>query len=210
MKFRQILIWLGILIPGAVFLTSCNLNVPDQPNVLTGTGPLVDLELHLDTIQSVTQFGYGILYVKHGTEQKVTIRAQQNILDHINYGVVNNDFSWGFDGNVSVDPSTDSIIVTCEVTREIKSINLAGTGVIIADGPRQKHISLQLNGSGSILNYALPVNACKVSFPGTGVIQVSASDSLSGSLTGQGYIYYKGHPYIALPVLGSGNVVDDN
>jgi hypothetical protein len=210
MKINRVVLWLGLILPGLFYLAGCSLNSAGDPKVLVGTGPLVDLDVQVDTIESVTQFGYGIFYVKHGNEQKVTIRAQQNILDHIQYGVTNNDFSWGFDGNVSLDPSTDSIVVTCIVTKEIKSINLAGTGAIITEGPRQKRINLQLNGAGSILNYDLPVNICKVTFTGTGVMKVNVSDSLSGSLSGQGYVYYKGKPYVALPVLGTGYVVDDN
>jgi hypothetical protein len=196
-----------IIFIAALFLSQCSLNVKDNTVVVNGEGPLVSKVVPLDSIESIIHGGAGITRISRGTEQKVTIRAQQNVLKYISVSVDTYVFTWGFTNNVAFGPTTDSIIVDVQVTRNIRSIKLSGAGIVIADGPRQKSLKLELFGSGYFGCYGLPVDNCDIFLPGQGDCQVSVSDTLTGMLSGHGNIYYKGSPFINCPITGSGDIV---
>ncbi len=200
----------GLFIAGIIIVTGCNLNTPDNSNILKGEGPIVHKVVAVDSIESVTQFGTGNIFITHGNVQKVTISAQQNILDHISYNDDNNNFFWGFDQNLTIDPSSDSINIELVLTRNISSITLGGYGNIFVESPAQKNLKMDITGAGNILGYGIPLNNCNISIYGKGSCQVNVSDTLIGIISGQGYIYYKGHPVIQIPVLGVGSVIDAN
>jgi hypothetical protein len=193
-----------------IFLTHCSLDVKDNAVVVNGEGPLVSKVIPLDSIEAIVHEGGGITRISRGPEQKVTIRAQQNVLKYISASVDTYVFTWGFTNNIELGPTTDSIIIDVQVTRNIRSIKLSGAGIITAQGPRQKSLQLELYGSGYLQCYDLPVDNCDIFLPGIGDCQVSVSDTLSGMLSGHGNIYYKGSPFVNCPVTGSGNIIKIN
>ncbi len=201
---------LTFILSSIFLIAGCKLDSPGNLNVLKGEGPIVNKVVPLDSIESIAHIGVGNMYITHGDTQKVTISAQQNILDHILYSVDSHIFSWGFDQNYTIDPTSDSITVELVLTRNISAIELDGYGNIIVGSIPQNSIRLIINGAGSILGYGIPVNNCEVSILGNGNCQVDVSDTLTGIISGSGNIYYKGHPFINLPVIGVGSVLNSN
>ncbi len=200
----------NILGIGLILMTGCSLNSNNNPAIITGEGPVVTKVIPLDSIENVVQAGSGNTIITHGATQKVTIKAQQNILDHITYNVDNYVFTWGFDQAMDIGPGSDSVNIEIELTRNIKSINLTGSGNVIAGGPRQRTLKIAINGAGNVLCYNVATDNCIVNLYGQGICQVNVSDTLSGFLSGHGYIYYKGNPVIEVPVLGTGSVLSAN
>jgi hypothetical protein len=211
MKYRMIKsVFLFLILTSLVFLSNCSLDVKDNTVIINGEGPIISKVVSLDSIEAIIHGGGGLTRISRGLEQKVTLRAQQNVLKYIAASVDTNVFFWGLTDDIKFSPATDSIIVDVQVTRDLKFIFLAGVGIVKANGQRQKSLKLQLYGTGKLDCYDLPVDNCDILLSGIGDCQVTVSDTLSGVISGYGNIYYKGNPFIECPITGSGGIIKVN
>lgn len=190
---------------------------------ISGEGPVVKRELNLDKFEKIGLAINAKVILEQGSQQKVTIEAQQNIINNIETKINKNSWSIKFDEKVS---SHDAIKIYITMPT-IKGLAIAGNGDIEGrtpfNGIEKLDISIagngdvDLAGSSEILNISIAGNGdvqvadfkagdCQVSIAGSGDCFVHVTDNLKVSIAGSGDVNYKGSPRIKSSVAGSGSI----
>ena len=203
-----------VLIPflvGLVFMFSagCEDNDPDDNNRnVVGTGPIVSKILSLDEFSMIKNTGVADIHVTRGNPQSVVLKAQQNIIDVMTIGVVNDELKIGLQKGVSIEKAEE---IRFDITiPEITSIILTGVGDYILTGDYQEELTINLTGVGSVRAFDLEVGTCIITSTGFGKCEVRVKNTLNVTITGLGSVYYKGHPAITSSVTGLGSLIDAN
>jgi hypothetical protein len=208
-----------IIIPflaGLLFLilflihTGCEDNDPFDNNQrkVVGTGPIVTKTLTLDEFSKIENTGVANIHVALGSPQSVVLKAQQNIIDVMTIGVINDVFKIGVEKNVSIENAEE---IRFDITiPEIKSVNLTGVGDYILSGDYQDELTIIMTGVGNVRAFDLEVGTCTITSTGVGNCEVRVKNTLKVTITGVGSIYYKGHPTITSSVTGLGSLIDAN
>jgi hypothetical protein len=201
--------WLSIgLFLTFFYLAGC-MSDQDDPIIIQGEGPVVELPIEVDTFNQVNHVIIGDISIIVSDTFSVVLKSHQNILDMMIWEVDDETFYWGFDEQVD-NINADEIRCVINLPHDIESVILTGLGSIILSGPKQNNISIGLNGVGYIGAYDLEVSNADVMLGGSGEVEVFVTEELTGLISGNGNVYYRGNPFINLPVTGTGSVVDDN
>ena len=189
---------------------------------ISGEGPVVKKELN---IESFTSLGLGVnadVYITKGA-QKVTIEAQQNIIDNIKRNVKGDSWSIEHDKNVKKHekitlwismPTVESLaiggsgaIISKDAFNGLNNLefSIAGSGKIEFSGSADK-LEVSIAGSGDLVGSGLKVKDCEVSIAGSGNCSIDVDNDLEVSIAGSGDVRYKGSPKISSSIAGSGNV----
>lgn len=92
-----------------------------------------------------------------------------------------------------------------------ESMTLRNTGAasfVVAGSANE--LIIDLLGAGNISAFDFVANTVRITLTGSGNIEVSASDLISGNILGAGNIHYRGQPAIEINITGAGTVVDAN
>lgn len=98
-------------------------------------------------------------------------------------------------GKIELDVSAAKVIT-----------QLTGSGEMVLQGEAPLH-NVSISGSGRIEAFGLQAEDVTVVLSGSGVAEVSASETLAADITGSGTVYYQGSPTVTTKVSGSGKVV---
>jgi len=206
------------------FLNACS-SVFKDTNCTEGAGDVITEERTFNSsIQQVYLGASANVFVTQGTEQKVTIQAQANLIALLNLTVVNQELRIEFKDNHCIRNSTISIFVT---TPTINKVTLAGSGNIEGqntwDAPNLEAI---ISGSGN-LKATIKSTEIKSSLEGSGNIILSgntqkqslrltgsgnyqnfglASEQTTVNLTGSGNVEVQASQTLNVTISGSGNV----
>ncbi len=203
----------------------CIASVFAQKNTIKGDGPVVTKELKLDQFDGI---GLGLVATVHVYKgpQKVTIDAQQNIIDNLNMEI-EKDGTWGIGGKDRVNFKNYKDIVINITIPTLDELSIGGSGAIIAHDAFTgiKHLELNIGGSGKIemvgsakkvaINIAgsgtveakrLNAQQCEVNIAGSGDALIDVADDLEVSIAGSGDVRYSGHPRVKSSIAGSGRV----
>ena len=151
-----------------------------------GEGTTVSEKIDLQTI---TGIGLGIsadVFIKQGSSQEITIKAQKNIIDNIKTEI--NSGSWNIEFDKNVKKHEDiKIFITLKT---LKDVSIGGSGSIIGEGKFTSlgNLNLSIGGSGDI---ELDVEAKEIScsIGGSGEMKLAGSgNELSISIGGSGDI----------------------
>lgn len=208
-----------ILLICCFVVTSCNWAQPG----ISGEGAVVTKELDLENFTGVSLAAAGKIYLTQGTTQKVTVEAQQNVIDNLKTEVKNGNWGIGFKENMR---NYKSLIIRITVP-QIDDLSIAGSGTIIGEnafnnlgdlsisvagsgdvklsGTADK-VSVSIAGSGDVDIQDLKAQNAKVSISGSGDCKVDVSGALDVSIAGSGDVAYKGSPRVSSSVSGSGKV----
>ncbi len=193
MKHNTITLLSGLIL---MLHTGCEDNDPfdnNQRNVV-GSGPIVSKTLTLDEFSQIENTGVANIYVTLGSPQSVVLKAQQNIIDVMTIGVVNDVLKIGVEKNVSIENAEE---IRFDITiPEIISVNLTGVGDYILSGDYQEELIIILTGVGNVRAFDLEVGTCTITSTGVGNCEVRVKNTLNVTITGVGSVYYKGHPPI--------------
>ena len=189
---------------------------------ITGEGSSVKKELD---IADFTGIGLGIsadIYLTKG-RQKVTIEAQQNIIDNLKKDVKSGTWHIEHDKNVK---NHNKITIWISMT-SVEELSIAGSGRIITEdsfdglgdlefsragsGTTQfagsaTSLEVSIAGSGDVKAGDLKVENCEVSISGSGDCSIEVSKKLEVSIAGSGDVRYKGSPRVSSSIAGSGDV----
>ena len=190
-----------ILLLGAVML-SAQLSA----QYLTGSGSIVTQSIDLPSIDGI---GLGIaatVYVQPGSQQKVEIKAQQNIIDNIKQKVRGG--TWSIEFKQKTKGHKDiKIYVTLP---KLEQLSIGGSGSIIGKGRFQvdHDLSLSIGGSGNIEVEATAKKInCSIGGSGKAVLGGEAK-KLAISIGGSGDVeaYDLRVSHCAVSSAGSGDV----
>ncbi len=103
--------------------------------------------------------------------------------------------------------STGNIYLTADIQKINSQID--GTGNIFINGQVGLH-NIQNNNSGSVNTYQAMTQDVVLKSEGSGNTYVRVKNSITGSLSNSGDLFYKGFPSIGVLELSTGEVIDDN
>ena len=192
-----------------MFSAGCEDNDPDDKNLnVVGSGPVVKKTLTLDDFNKIENTGVANIYVTLGNPQSVVLKAQQNIIDVMTIGVVNDELKIGLQKGVSIEKAEE---IRFDITiPEITSIILTGVGDYILTGDYQEELTINLTGVGNVRAFDLEVGTCTIIITGVADCEVNVKNELIVNLTGVGNVYYKGDPNIDSSISGVGSLIDAN
>jgi Putative auto-transporter adhesin, head GIN domain len=194
---------------------------------IIGEGPLVTETRTTGSFASIESSVSGDIYYVQGSDYKVELTAQQNILNVMETPIVNNELVIRFKNNVRVKSHEQ---ITIKVTApSITGIGATGSGNVTVSSPlNSNNLFFRLSGSGNI---TLPVITCshlETSLSGSGNISIAggtattevfkisgsgnidapgvSSKSAISSTSGSGTIRLNASETLDVTITGSGSV----
>ncbi len=202
-------IWPMVIICILIYLTGClDIDDPNMSNPIRGEGLIVEMPIEVDSFNQVNHVAVGDMNIIFSDTFSVVLKAQQNILELMDWLVKDETFYWGFSEPVEIIEALD---ILCEIKLpvNIESAIITGVGVIRIRGPKQDIVYLEIDGVGTINAFELEVDKAEVLITGVGEIQVNVIDEIEGLISGNGNIIYRGDPVLNVHITGTGDVVKD-
>jgi hypothetical protein len=206
-KLKLTLVFTGITF--LIIYSNCNLDIEDRARVVKGEGPLVTQVLPADTFKLFQHLALGNVNIITGDSLEVTFKAQQNIIDEMQFEFKDDLFSWFFKEEIFVEDA-DSILLEIKMPNALEGIQVGGIGNINIKGDKQESFLIDVGGFTEINGFQLEVDNCEIYISGSANIRVKVNDELGGAITGQGNVYYRGDPIVTIALLGNGDVIKDD
>jgi len=162
------------------------------------------------------------LEAKIGAQSDITVSGDDNLVNIVEFAMNGDTLVV----KTSQNYSTHNPLKVSFTAPELQALSLNGSGNAHIDGLKGEDVSLEINGSGSVIatgsadkltaaingsgdmdlaNLVAKQSATDIS--GSGSIKTNVTDSLTASLSGSGDILYKGSPKnVAKSINGSGEV----
>ena len=213
--------WMVLLVLGLV-MSACTIPLRYEE----GSGVLVTEKRDVSGFDRISFEGFGKLIITKGSEESLTIEAEDNILPSIETKVRGGTLEIGFDSDSWQDivRPTKSITFTLTV-KTLNGIALSGAGNIKASGIDAERFDVELSGAGSIeisgfavtqeINVSgagaydsaeLQSESIDVNISGAGSATVWATESLDVNISGVGNVSYFGDPQVREVITGLGNL----
>lgn len=174
---------------------------------IRGNGKVITETRKINSFNKVNVGGSFDVYLVDGTEGKLTLEGEENILKYIETEVKNGKLNVHFKQNTNIK-TTKKLIVTIPFEK-IESVALGGSGnVIVKKRIKADEASFSLGGSGNIIA-SVDANTVKASIGGSGNIQLKGkSDNLKCSIGGSGNVkaYDLKTSSLKASIAGSGDV----
>jgi len=209
MRSRLNFIPVIVVITLLLTFSNCSLDINDDTRKVYGEGPIVTQTLQADTFNTFQHLAIGRVLIDTGDSLEVTISAQQNIMDEMEFEFVDDIFAWGFKEEIQI-VEADSITMTIKMPNEIEEILIVGAGEMTLSGAKQEQITIGVIGVADLYAYGLEVDICELYISGSARCRLMVNEEINGSITGIGDIYYKGEPAINVMQSGVVNFYNDN
>ena len=191
-----------------------------------GEGKKVTKTIDLDDFTGINVSIGAEVRLRQGKNQKVEIKAQENIIELINREVRGDKWSIRLEKGVNLRnhdgidvyitlPMIDELGVSGSGSIEGETdfvdvgdleVHISGSGDISLSGNGQD-LEVSVSGSGEIEMADFEVADCSVSIAGSGDCEVHVSQSLKVSIAGSGDVKYRGDPdKVKSSIAGSGDV----
>lgn len=135
----------------AVALSACTIDghtFSINTDRIIGSGDVVTEDRDVSGFDKVDLQGIGNLTIVLGTEEALTITADDNLMEYITTDVYNDTLEIGMEPNLSIDPSRT---IEYKLTvKELSSVVLSGFGNIDADKLSGEDVEIKLSGSGDM------------------------------------------------------------
>ncbi len=207
-----------VLVCPILFLFSCE----DEDLCLIGNGTAYDYELNVDDFEKIKLSGPVNLALSQGEDVSVTVIAEPEIFDEIDYSVRNNQLKIGFENNVrcfetelgvwvhvtlpdlqEVSVSgTSTIISEDDLNLDKLKLKIDGTGDITLNGSVESQV-IKISGSANINNIDFSSNRTEILVDGSADVDVAVSSHLEIEVNGGANIRYSGQPEIDKNVSGN-------
>lgn len=153
-------------------LVTCNFINP-WGNCEEGSGELVEQVIELPPFNEFELEGSSQVILRQADQQKVTIKAQQNIIDLLEREVEDDEWEISFKKCIK---NYKEIVITIE-SPAIRSMEVKGSGDIRTQGTfKAKEMELEIAGSGSI-TATLEVNSLECDIAGSGDMKLAGSSN---------------------------------
>ena len=214
-------IWVVLLILG-LLTSGCAFTLRYEE----GSGVLVTEQRAVSGFDRVSFEGFGTLIITQGSEESLTIEAEDNVLPRIETKVSGRTLEIGFDTDRWQDIIRPTKPITYTLTViTLDGIALSGAGSIEASGIDTERFDVEISGAGSIdlsgfartqeINVSgagsydsreLESEHADVNISGAGSATVWATESLDVNISGVGNVSYYGDPQVHESVSGLGNL----
>ncbi|CAM1358584.1 putative auto-transporter adhesin, head GIN domain [Tenacibaculum sediminilitoris] len=172
-----------------------------------GNGNVITQTRTIKSFDKVSVGGSFDVYLVDGTEGKLTIEGEENILKYIETEVKKGKLNINFKENTNIK-TTKKLIITVPFEK-IESVALGGSGnVIVKKYIKADEVSFALGGSGNIMA-SVNANTVKASIGGSGNIKLKGkTDNLKCSIAGSGNVkaYDLNTSSLKASIAGSGDV----
>jgi len=160
--------------------------------------------VQVSQFQSVELRGGGIVTVRPGPEQRVTLVEGDRAITK---------FAVAADGRLTIEACDRSCPANYKVRVDIQapvvpSLRIAGGGEIVAARGfgRQRHLAAAVSGAGSIDLRSVDAASFNTAIMGGGRIATGSSSAVNAAINGGGLITYAGNPRVSTAIVGGGAV----
>lgn len=192
-------------------------------DALVGSGVAATDERDVDPFRGIELAGGTELTIQLGAPRSVLVSADDNLLDRVTTRVDGEELVVGTEGSFTTTspmavrvtiPSLDSLelsgsgaVVADGIRGSALSVVLSGSGLVRASG-RVRVLDVTLSGSGNVELGELATTDARAELGGSGRIVVRPTGTLEATIPGSGTITYLGDPLrVEQSVTGSGAVV---
>ena len=189
-------------------LCSCNVNVSNDGSngkKVEGTGDLVEKTIALEKFTMLNVEGQADIKVSYGPEQIVKVKAQENILELLDFSVNAEKLTIGTKNNYSITHSK-GIFIEIVTPNAITDYDISGAGEVVVAGKPQKNLNIKIAGAAEFNTYSLDVDDVDIEIAGAADCGVMAIKTLNVSIAGTGSVEYKGNPTVTKSIAGIGSV----
>lgn len=211
-------VWLFTIVIAALSY-GCNFNC------VSGEGPIVEDERKLDAFKTVVLNVSADLFIVQNTNYpQLMVKAEQNIIDMFNIGVVGDELRIDFEGCYDSDERPEIYLVT----NRIEGITINGSGDVISESPLYgSRLDLNIRGSGD-MRLESTHQFVRVAIKGSGDVHIAGNTerfeadikgsgdikganmqakSASISVKGSGDCFIHASEYLEVDIKGSGDLV---
>ena len=208
---------IGLMIDSDIFESSSNSKAEQ------GSGVAATETREVPSFTGLVLAGGNNVTVRVGGERSVVVRGDDNLLGRITTQVVDGHLVVGqTPGNVETNsptgvevsvPSLDDLRLTGSgvlsvtgIETENMTVTLSGSGIVRASGTATQ-LDVDLPGSGEAELKELVARDVNAIMSGSGLLLITATESLDASVPGNGAIIYSGDPAdVATNITGNGAV----
>ena len=143
-----------------------------------------------------------------GEEGEITLKGEENLLEHIEVYVKNNVLILKVKDNINLSSSWNKTIAIEVPVIEITGVKLSGSGDISTQTTlKAADFNATVSGSGDVNAYGVVAQDATVNVSGSADVTLTVKGTLNAKVSGSGDIQYKGNPKkVASKVSGSGDV----
>lgn len=192
-----------------VALVAVSWRSPTDEREMTGSGVLGTRTHTVRAFTGVELNGVGIVTIRHGPRRSVSVRGDDNVVDHVTADVAGGTLRVGLEGRVR----THRELRITVVTPALEVLAVSGSGELFATGVRARRLRVTVSGSGlvdargaveqldvevdglcDVRLGRLRAQTVAVRLNGTGRVLVNATRTLDATVAGAGEIVYRGDP----------------
>lgn len=173
-----------------LFLSTTYAQWWEKGEKIKGNGKVTTLTRTTSDYEGISCAGSFDYVLVSGTEGKITIEGEENLLGYVVAEVKNNKLVVKTEKNIDLKPSMGKTIKVTIPFRDINDIALAGSGDLTNTDPiRVSDLNVSLAGSGDII-LNVETNSVKGSLAGSGNLTLKGNtNNLDANLAGSGDIH---------------------
>jgi hypothetical protein len=165
-----------------------------------GNRNVISQEREAEGFNGIKLEGVGNVNVHPGQNYKVIVTTDSNLQDRVVVSVNSNILQISQkSGSFNATELTFDIYIP-----ELKSISLNGAGNYKINNGNTVELDYSISGAGNIDAQDFQVQNITISHSGVGNAKIWATNTLSGTLSGVGNVFYKGNPIININKSGVG------
>jgi len=185
--------YLIVLVVIALSSLACSISVPDvniNLDSVKGSGTSSEETRSLEGITGVNLSSIGNLTIVYGSEEKIVINADDNLIPYITTEVKNGILDIGTQDGINIRP-VEKITYNLTVTKPLELLKVSGLGDINAPALESNEMSIQVSGSGNISIQDLKVELIQANISGLGSITIDEGSATKQEITLSGSGTYK-------------------
>ena len=152
---------------------------------IRGSGRVIQEKRDVHGFSEVRLSGVGDLSIQQGSQESLTVEADDNILPRIRTEVEGTTLVIGLEPRVSVSPTAG---IRYQLTvRELSGLTVSGSGEIQSSSLRSQDLKVHVSGSGKIRLSDLTASTLAAEISGSGTVEMSGKvDSQRIQISGSG------------------------
>lgn len=192
-------------------------------NSVRGSGTVISESRDVKDFTRIEFVGIGKLRIEQSDTESLSIRTDDNLMEHIATTVENGTLKLHTKNDVNLNPSSE--ITYTLLVKKLERVGVSGGAEMDATGIHTESMTLAVSGAGDMkitgdtvdLKIAIsgagklsaegfPSKSATVSISGAGHAVVAVSERLDVDVSGAGHVEYVGDPKVTQNITGVGSV----